>query len=348
MRLPLVTAVTLGLLSGSAQAVNVYSDNGTDLSIFGRFEGGFYNRAANETRDHNQKSGASVEGEARIGVSASTTLVTNIKGIAFGEWEVASESSENGHFNTRYAYTGFDLCQYGSLVFGQGDTAKYITVGMTDVFEHYGNTSNSYWELGGRQEGQIMYVNAVGGYTLGFSYQTPRSGMAEHLNHDTRVKQDLDVNAGYAVALAYNWQDGPAESLAFSLAYDWYDFHQSPAGDRHSFSSGISYGHLNDGLYTAFVYSRDKYQREDHHMSGYEGVLGYTMENGLGFTAGYGYYGYENNRREVSEITGQVAYHFTPAFMAYAEGRFGLGRVDYPAEETHQHAAYMINLQYNF
>lgn len=348
MRLPLVAAMLTVLVSGSAHAVNVYDDNGTQLNIFGRLEGGFYNKQANRTRDHNQKSKASVEGEARIGVSASSTIVTNIKAVAFGEWEVSSESSDNDRFDTRYAYTGFDLCQYGTLVFGQGDTARYITVGMNDVFEHYGDNSNSYWELGGRQEGQIMYVNAVGGYTFGFSYQTPRDNMAHHLHRDTLTVQDLDVNAGYAAAMAYNWQDGLLESLAFSLSYDWYDFHKSPAGDRHGFSAGLSYGHLNDGIYTSFVYSRDKYQREEHHMSGFEGVLGYTMDNGLGATLGYGYYGYENRKREVSEITSQVAYHFSPAFMTYFEGRFGLGRIDFPTEETRQHASYMINVQYNF
>ena len=348
MKIHVVSAALLLVMSGAAHAVNVYQGDTSDLSIFGRLEGGFYNKYANQTRENHVRNKAGINGEARLGVKATSEIVTNIKGVAFGEWEVSSASSEDNHFSTRYAYTGFDLCQYGTLVFGQGDTAKYLTTGMTDVFEHYGNTANDYWLLGGRQEGQIMYLNAVGGYSFGFSYQTARNGMGSYFNHETGIYQDLDVNGGYAASMAYNWNDGLLESAAFSLSYDFYDMHKSEIGDKHSFSAGISYGHLNSGLYTSLVYSRDKFQYESHHRSGYEGVAGYTMDNGLGVMLGYSYYGYDNHHTDKSEITSQLSWHFTPAIMLYAEGRFGLGRLDYPVKETRQHNAYMINMQYNF
>ncbi len=349
MRLPVLAAAAAMTAAGAAGAASVYDSGSADLSIFGRLEAGYLNSHANQVREHNRKDDAGLEGEARLGVSASSQIYKNVRAVAFAEWEVASESSENGHFDARYAYTGFDMAQYGTLVFGQGDTAKYQTIGMTDVYEHIGGDANSYWDLGGRQEGQLMYINAVGGFSFAFSYQTAQSGIEDYRNHETRAAGPIDVNAGYAAAGSYNWSDGLLEDAALSISYDCYDIHdEGISGNKYSFSAGLSYGKLNDGLYTAFVYSRDKNSRESHHLSGYEGVAGYAFENGLSAMVGYGWYGYANKRAEVSAITSQIAYHFTPGLMVYAEGKFGVGRVDYPEKDTSQHTDLTVNMQYNF
>ena len=66
---------------------------------------------------------------------------------------------------------------YGTIVFGQTETAFYDVVGATDVFNEWGSYGNSYWgyrdaapNFGGRQEGQAVYHVNYGGLTAGLSY----------------------------------------------------------------------------------------------------------------------------------------------------------------------------------
>lgn len=330
-------------VASAASAVQVYHDeNGTDLSLFGRIEARYLDKSTRLS----DKGG--IEGRSRLGISASGKIASGIKAVAFGEWEVASETSQNGKWDTRYAYTGFDFSQYGTLVFGQGDSARYILAGYTDVFEDAGFHAQSYSMLGGRQEGQVMYVAAVGGYTLAASMQTPVSGMGRYFDHDKMVWQDLDVKFGYAAAMTYNWTDGLLDGLAFGVSYDWYDLEHSISGDRHDFGIGLAYGHLGEGFYAAVQYSKEKFKQEYHHSTGWEGVGGYTFESGFGFMLGIGYQGYHLDRAENSYISGQMSYDFCPALRLYGEGEVGLGRLDYPVKNTSQHSKYEIGLMYVF
>ena len=77
-------------MTNNVYAVQVYKDSTsrTNLSVFGRLEGGLYNQFAKD--DDNDK--ATIEGNARLGVSASREVTTNIKALGFAEWEVASQS----------------------------------------------------------------------------------------------------------------------------------------------------------------------------------------------------------------------------------------------------------------
>ena len=84
MKIHVVSAALLLVMSGAAHAVNVYQGDTSDLSIFGRLEGGFYNKYANQTRENHVRNKAGINGEARLGVKATSEIVTNIKGVAFG------------------------------------------------------------------------------------------------------------------------------------------------------------------------------------------------------------------------------------------------------------------------
>jgi predicted porin len=338
-----IAAVIAAAVPGAAFAAQVYHDeDGTDLSVFGRVEARYMDKTS-----RNERKGG-IEGRTRLGVAASSKIVSGVKAVAFGEWEAASATSQNGKWNTRYAYTGFDFSQYGTLVFGQGESARYLAAGFTDVFEDAGFHGQNYPMLGERQEGQVMYAVAVGGYTLSASLQTPNRGMGRYFDHDRLVWQDLDVNLGFAAAGTYNWTDGLLDGLAFGISYDWYDNEHSVSGDRHDFGVAFSYGHLGDGLYTAVQYSREKFKSEKHHSTGWEAVGGYTFECGLGFMLGFGYEGYHFDRSENSYLAGQISYDFNPSLKLYGEGELGLGRLDYPLPETKQHSRYEIGLMYSF
>lgn len=344
-----IYSIGLAILSilcvDSAMAVTVYNneETNTSLAIFGEIDVGAYKK--HEITDDDK---AKIIGRTRIGILGSSEISTNVKALAFAEWEVASSTSQNKKFNARYAYTGFDFTQYGVLVFGQGDTATYQTVGFTDVFENLGSKANAYWTLGGRQEGQLMYVNAVSDYTIALSAQTAFTNAGSAYNHDLGTLEQIDVNWGYAAALSYNWSSGALEDLAFSLGYDYYSLKNENLGGRHYFDVALSYGHLDDGIYIAGLYNKVKYAGESHHITGWELVGGYTFESGFGFMLGAGYSGYQFDKTCSSYAVGQLTYNFTDTFKIYTEGEFGLGRLDYPEKETHQNSKYSLNLQYKF
>lgn len=342
--LPLIVATMT--MASNALAVSVYKDqeNRTSLAIFGRLEAGLYNQFAKD--ENNDK--ATIEGDARLGISASSELATNVKAIAFGEWSVASQSSENGKFDTRYAYVGVDFNQYGILVFGQGDTAQYLTVGFVDVFEQWGAEANDYWLLGGRQEGQAMYSLSVGNYTLTASWQSPQNNMGHYLDHDSRTQSQLDIKSGQAIGINYNWDRGVLKDMAIAFSYDHYRFEDHPLKGKHAFNAALSYGHLDQGLYTALLYTRTKFSYEEHHATGLEGVLGYASEQGWAFMLGGGHYGYEFDKSIESYAMSQISYNFNTSLKVYAEAKFGLGKLEYPVAASSQHSKYGINLQYNF
>ncbi len=335
--------LNISLLSGVAEAVQVYhNDDGTELSVFGRIESRYMNNTL-----RNDENGA-LEGRGRIGISADSRITSNVKALAFAEWEVGVATSQNKKWNTRYAYTGFDFNQYGILVFGQGDTARYLAIGFTDVFEDLGSAANNYWLLGGRQEGQIMYSSSVGGYSFTASYQTAQKNLGKYFDHEHLNTIPLNVNAGYALGASYNWDKGALEGAAIAFGWDWYDLDKSILGDKHSFNVALSYGQLGSGLYTALLYSRDKFQYESHHVTDWEAVGGYTFENDLAFMLGIGYSGYDFDKTISSYATGQISYTFNTSMKLYAEGQVGLGHVDYPTKDTHQNSLYEIGLQYSF
>src|SRR5574344_1259793 len=287
-------------MTNNVYAVQVYKDSTsrTNLSVFGRLEGGLYNQFAKD--DDNDK--ATIEGNARLGVSASREVTTNIKALGFAEWEVASQSSENGKFDTRYAYVGMDFSQYGILVAGQGDTAQYITVGFTDVFEQWGSEANDYWLLGGRQEGQVMYSLSVGNYTMTASWQSAQKDMGNIKIDNVNERLDSDK-----------------------------------LGGKHAFNVALSYGHLAEGFYTALLYTRSKFSYLEHHSTGFEGVGGYAFENGVAFMLGAGHYGYEFDKSQESYAVAQLSYMLNDSFKIYTEGKFGLGDLAYPVKDTKQH-----------
>ncbi|MGN1393338.1 MAG: porin [Succinivibrionaceae bacterium] len=329
----------------NVEAITVYEDkeSNTNLVLLGRVDVGVFNKYATSSQDE-----AQIVGDARVGISGSTNISTNIKGIAFAEWDISAETSQDHTFDARYAYVGFDFNQYGVLVFGQGDTASYQTVGYTDIFENFGSEANSYWTFGGRQEGEAMYVNAVGDYTFAMTFQSPVHNKFKYFNHDSLSDTNIDLRFGYALGFGYNWSKGIMKDFAISFSYDYYRFESHPLKRRNAFNAAISYGHLNDGLYLAGLYNKSKFKGESHHTTGWELVGSYTFENNFGFMLGWGYSGYEFDKTISSYLVTQLSYNFTDQFKVYTEEKFGLGKLDYPVENTEQHSKYSINLQYSF
>lgn len=356
---PVFSAVcTVALFSIPAGAQEIYNSNdgSKSLSIFGRIESDYRNAAmvkeykADENNSDEDK--AELDGRSRIGISARSKITDWAKAIGFAEWEVGASTSQNGKWDTRYAYAGFDMNQYGTLVFGQGDTAKYLAAGFTDVFEDIGAKGQDYYDFGGRQEGQIMYAASVLGYTLSASYQTPQDNMGFYTDHETGTVDKININNGYALGLSYNWTKGPLTDTAVAISWDWYDLKDIRISDRHSLSLALSYGHLDDGLYTALLYTSSKYRYETHHTAGWEAVGGYGFESGISMMLGWGYRGYNFDQTDSSYLDASLSYKFNTSLKVFTEAEFGLGRLDdkYEGSHTdyHQNTNWQTGLIYSF
>lgn len=327
----IAAAVAFGLV-GSAQAVTVYDNNDTSLAIGGRAAANYNSvNAAKDTSDGKSK----LEGTARLSIDAKTKIYEGVRAIGFAEWEVASESGENGKFDTRYAYVGFDTDSFGKLIFGQSETAIYNALGVTDVYVDYGFAGNTYGELGSRQEGQAIYKIEVAGFDFGASYQT------------SSLK---NVDNGYALSAGYTL--GEEFPLHIGVGMDHYNLsddigrftkNDSPT----SFGVGLSAGKMDDGFYVAGLYQHTSVDTQSD-FNGYEFVAGYGFENGL-----VGYVSYENLRQgsntRVSNIVAEVKYNFNEYFRVYTDASFGMGDVDNEdGSSKRADDLFTVGLQFNF
>lgn len=330
----LVAAATIG----SANAAVVYDNQDTSLAIGGRLQANLNSVFANNDPDKTDK--VAVEGYARANVDAKSKIADGYKAIAYGEWDVSSESSENGKFDTRFAYVGLESDSFGTLTAGQNYTAMYNVIGATDMFIDGGSTGNTFWDLGGRQEGQLVYSYAFNGFSFGASWQT--AGL------DT-------VNGGYAVTAGYTFDLTKDLPVAFNLGTDGYDLKHT-ADDVKSFATSLSLGTLGDGTYVAGLYQLTSIDNASD-KNGYELVGGYGFDNGLAFLLGYNVLR-QGSRTLVSNVSAELSYNVNPSMIVYLEAVVGASDVDSDklddngnvigTNSERSHDSISLRAQYNF
>jgi len=286
-----------------AHAANVYNTDDTSLVLGGRVQANF--NSVEATADHDK---AALETKARLRVDGSTKIYDGVKAIGFAEWEVGSETSQNGKWNTRFAYTGFKTDNYGTLTFGQDHTGIYYVIDRTDVFTDYGSRGNTYWSYGGRQEGQIKYNYINGGLVFNATYQSA----------------GLDaVNNGAATSVGYTFDVGLP--LVAALGYDFYDVADS-TDDKQSVAAGLSLGTEGDGFYSGLLYQFTDY-KDSKNKNGWEALASYGWESGWVLYAGY-----QNLRQGhailKSNLIGELQYNFTSNFKVLVETEIGVSDID--------------------
>ena len=286
-----------------AHAANVYNTDDTSLVLGGRVQANF--NSVEATADHDK---AALETKARLRVDGSTKIYDGVKAIGSAEWEVGSETSQNGKWNTRFAYTGFKTDNYGTLTFGQDHTGIYYVIDRTDVFTDYGSRGNTYWSYGGRQEGQIKYNYTNGGLVFNATYQSA----------------GLDaVNNGAATSVGYTFDVGLP--LVAALGYDFYDVADS-TDDKQSVAAGLSLGTEGDGFYSGLLYQFTDY-KDSKNKNGWEALASYGWESGWVLYAGY-----QNLRQGhailKSNLIGELQYNFNSNFKVLLETEIGVTDID--------------------
>lgn len=354
-----VLAAAVILACGSASAATVYDKDGTSLALGGRLQAN-YNSVFSDAEDNSygnrcHRSATDADGNtyygdcktglsgvARLNADARAPIGGGFYAKAFGEWQVAAETSSNGKFDTRYAYVGFGHDTYGSLVFGQLESAMYNVLSVTDVYEEFGFAA--YHLAHGdadseRQEGQIVYNLDTNGFMFNLSYQT--AGLR-------------GVEGGVAVSAGYTY--GETLPVSLRLGYDFYELTGKTPDNVQSFGLGLSLGTAGDGFYGAFGYQMTDV-KDMRHFNSYEVVAGYGFDFGLATMLGYQVNTYDSKVADVSQITLETVYSFNEQLKAIATAKFGVGHVDLAHvdkanviqyDRARDHDALSIGLQYNF
>jgi len=255
-----ILAVSItALFATSAQAATVYDADGVSADVYGRMEFNIIdNNADSDTVDG--------VGSARMGFKGKSVITENVSAIAKAEWQIAAENTDGNKFDARHIYAGFETSDYGTIIFGQTDTAFYKAVEATDLYENFGYGAFNDVE-DGRQEGQIIYSGEFSGVYVGASYQ-----FQDETQH---------IDDSYALTLGYSIAD-----LAVYGGYHLQEFDN--AEDKESYALSVAYT-LND-LYLAAVYAGS----EQDGVADYEGYDLFASYN-IDAAKVYGGYTFQEN-----------------------------------------------------
>ncbi|WP_026973479.1 porin [Aliagarivorans marinus] len=265
MKKTILAVATSALFAASAQAATVYDSEDVTLNIYGRAQFDIIDKG----EDTNGV------GSARLGFKAKSMISDGFYGIARGEWQVAAENSaEDGkEFDARHVYAGFEGDSWGSVVFGQTDTAFYQAVAATDIFNKFGYEAFAGVE-DGRQEGQVVYTGEFGGLYVGASYQfTNDSYTIAAGNPDTPTDEFTfgKIDNSVAATLGYSTDFG----LAVYGGFHSVDFE----ADAEKTSYALSASYSLDALYLAAVYVSSDVEvgAADADIDGFDLVASYNL-----------------------------------------------------------------------
>ncbi|MCJ8212809.1 porin [Aeromonas veronii] len=347
------------LFASAANAAVIYDKDGTTFDVYGRVQ-------ADYKGEHDDKD-ATLVGTSRLGWSGKIALNNTWSGIAKTEWQVAAENSDNsktrkvldkngdvvgtfeddnGKFKARHIYAGFDGSQYGQVIFGQTDTAFYDSIAATDIFNEWGSRGN-YYE--GRQEGQVIYSNKVGGFTGKVSYQTSDDKFFVDTDAAGDIKElvitDVKRKNAYSAAVGYAFDFGLGVNAGY--AYSDLEGKTAPADKGEKEDWALSANYSIAGFYFAGMYTEGEIKNKTNGAKvdgkGYEFAASYNVDAWT-FLAGYNFAEARQTGGEYKDLVEDtllgVQYAFTPKLKAYTEYKIeGLDNKD---------DQWTVALQYNF
>ncbi|WP_042012642.1 porin [Aeromonas fluvialis] len=341
------------LFASAANAATVYDKDGTVFDVYGRAQFDVYDDGADDDFNNNDSQN-SVDGmgSARLGVKGKVALNDKIAGIAKGEWGVTAENTDNkddkDNFKARHAFAGFEHADYGTLVFGQSDTAFYQAVAATDIFNTYGYEAFSGIEVG-RQEGQVIYTGNFGGFYVGASYQFQDptyeySFGGQDQDGNEFGFDNVQLDSSYAGTLGYVFDFG----LAVYGGVHYEDLVSDNIDDKTNYALSASYTWNSLYLGAAYVHS-DLNGVKAGNYSGDLTLDGYDLVASYGIDAWTLYTGYAYQEADGDNVNSLdtadafklgVQYSFTSNFKTWAE--YQVNNLD-DADD-----AWTVALQYNF
>ena len=336
----------------SANAATVYDKDGTSLAVGGRVQSVVYNGNADAAEIAEKDAG--LVNSARLNIAGSTKINDSVSVFAFSEWNMAdgNKSATGDNINTREQYVGADYGDFGKILGGKTYDAANAVLAATDVFEDFGARLQSSIN-GDRRTGMFRYVYDNNGIFGSVSYQTAADGSSVAGNK-------ADVEGGFAAAAGYTFDNVVFGPLSFKAGYSYVkgqdDFTKTIKVDDDVWSLGsfdtfkiisasISWGSTDNGLYIGALYNTQRVKQRANDFvpsnssnsdkkKGYEFVVGYTFDNGIGAFTGYNFV--DVKTKEGSINSDSEIYRRVPVYVNYTiNDNFNIwGEAEFDANST--------------
>ncbi len=333
----------------SANAATVYDKDGTSLAVGGRVQSVVYNGNAAGIAEND----AGLVNSARLNIAGSTKINDSVSVFAFSEWNMAdgntSGQSWGDSINTREQYVGADYGDFGKILGGKTYDAANAVLAATDVFEDFGARLQGSIN-GDRRTGMFRYVYDNNGIFGSVSYQTAADGSSVAGNN-------ADVEGGFAAAAGYTFDNVVFGPLSFKAGYSYIkgqndfsktivQFENSETFDNFKvISASIAWGSTDNGLYIGALYNTQRVKQRANDFvpsnssnsdkkKGYEFVVGYTFDNGIGAFTGYNFV---DQKYKVGSINqGTATIRRVPVYVNYAiNGNFNIwGEAEFDANSS--------------
>ena len=333
----------------SANAATVYDKDGTSLAVGGRVQAVVYNGNVAGIAEND----AGLVNSARLNIAGSTKINDSVSVFAFSEWNMAdgntSGQSWGYSINTREQYVGADYGDFGKILGGKTYDAANAVLAATDVFEDFGARLQGSIN-GDRRTGMFRYVYDNNGIFGSVSYQTAAD--------DSTVQgSKADVEGGFAAAAGYTFDNVVFGPLSFKAGYSFVkgrddfsktigQFENSETFDNFKvISASIAWGSTDNGLYIGALYNTQRVKQRANDFvpsnssnsdkkKGYEFVVGYTFDNGIGAFTGYNFV--DVKTKEGSINSDSAIYRRVPVYVNYAiNDNFNIwGEAEFDANST--------------
>ena len=347
-------ALAIIAASTTATAATVYDKDGTSLAVGGRVQAVVYNGKADaaEIAEHD----AGLVNSARLNIEGNTKVNDYVSAFAFSEWNMAdgNKSATGYSINTREQYVGADFGDFGKILVGKTYDAANEVLAATDVFEDFGARQQGSIN-NDRRTGMFRYVYDNNGFFGSVSYETAS-------DETTVAGQDANVEGGFAAAAGYTIDNVVFGPLSFKAGYSYVkgqDDSDELKGsitkygedgtwgfdDFKIISASVSWGSTDSGLYLGALYNTQRAkQRLDgaqssykNKVKGYEFVVGYTFDNGVGLFTGYNFTDAKTVDPEAYPSRSDSAiYRRVPVYVNYAiNDNFNIwGEAEFDANST--------------
>ena len=264
-----------------------------------------------------------------------------------------NKTANGDHISTREQYVGADYGDFGKILGGKTYDAANAVLAATDVFEDFGARLQGSIN-GDRRTGMFRYVYDNNGIFGSVSYQTAAD--------DSTVQgSEADVEGGFAAAAGYTFDNVVFGPLSFKAGYS-YVKGQDDKGDylasaikgekNYNFddfkviSASIAWGSTDNGLYIGALYNTQRAKQRLNwyvpstnssladKVKGYEFVVGYTFDNGIGAFTGYNFV--DQKSKYGSYNTDSAIYRRVPVYVNYAiNDNFNIwGEAEFDANST--------------
>ena len=356
MKKSLLALAVVAAAATSANAATVYDKDGTSLAVGGRVQAVVYNgNAASNVGNGIAENDAGLVNSARLNIAGNTKINDSVSVFAFSEWNMAdgNKTATGDNINTREQYVGADYGDFGKIMGGKTYDAANAVLAATDVFEDFGARLQGSIN-GDRRTGMFRYVYDNNGIFGSVSYQTAAD--------DSTVQgTKADVEGGFAAAAGYTFDNVVFGPLSLKAGYSYVKGQDDKGSylasvlkgeknynfdDFKVISASIAWGSTDNGLYIGALYNTQRAKQRLNwfvpstnssladKVKGYEFVVGYTFDNGIGAFTGYNFV--DQKYKAGSFNTDSAIYRRVPVYVNYAiNGNFNIwGEAEFDANST--------------